>query len=150
MKPWAKILIAFIVGLLLGGAATGFYIHHCFTRAWVNSGNHNHVVDRMKSDLGLNADQADQIGKIFDEQKPQLDAIRLETNAKLKVLKDTTSDSIRKLLKPDQLKKFDDMRTKWEARESKNDKGWHIPGLPSGPPPGFGGQHPMCTSTPDK
>jgi hypothetical protein len=136
MKPMFKLIISFVVGLLLGGAATGFYIHHCFARAWVNSGNHHHMLNRLTSELNLDADQQKQIGQIFDEQIPRLDAIRVETNAKLKTLRDATSQKVALLLNGEQKKKFSELRIKWEARENKNSKGWNIPGLPPGPPPG--------------
>lgn len=145
MQPWVKTAVAFVVGLLLGGTATALYIHHCFTRAWVNSGNHQHAVERLGTELGLSADQKDRVGKIFDEEKPQMEALRQETNVKLKALKDATALRIDKVLTPDQLKKFNDLRAKWDARMAKDDKGWHIPGLPPGPPPG--GHDPFCTPT---
>lgn len=141
MKPWVKITFIFIVGLLLGSAGTGLYIHYCFSRPWVNSGNHHHGVERLKSELNLDEEQTTQIGKIFDEESPQMDALRQETNAKLKTIRDATAVRISKVLRPDQLKKFVDLRAKWDARMAKNDKGWHIPGHPPGPPP---------FSTPDK
>src|ERR1041385_154339 len=127
MKPWIKFALTFVTGLLLGSAATGFYIHHCFTRAWVNSGNHSHVVNRLSSELGLNADQKAQVEKIFEDETPRLDLIRKGTNDQLKTLRDKTSARIRLILTAEQQKKFDDMRTKWAAREKKDDKGWHIP-----------------------
>ena len=135
MKPWIQTTFAFIVGLLLGGAVTGLYIHHCFTRAWVNSGNHDHAVERLSSELGLNAEQKEKVGRIFDEQKPQMEVIRQETNAKLKALRDATAGRIDQVLTPEQVKKFSDLRAKWDARMEKNSKGWNIPGLPPGPPP---------------
>ncbi len=149
MKPWVKNVIIFIVGLLLGVAATGIYIHHCFTRAWVNGGNHQHLVDRLSADLGLNPDQKTKIGDIYDAEIPHMDSIRQETNLKLKTLRDSTSAKIRLLLDADQQKKFDALKAKWDARENKNDKGWHIPGLPPGPSPNFAGR-PTCCATPEK
>jgi len=136
MNNTIKIIIVFIVGVLLGVAGTGFYIHHCFIRAWINSGNHNHAVEVLDSKLGLTADQKTKIEKIFDDNAPALEAVRVETNAKLKIVRDTTSAQIRLLLTPDQQQKYDSLRAEWEKKRNTDDKGWHIPGLPPGPAAG--------------
>jgi hypothetical protein len=146
MNTETKIFISFIVGILLGIAGTGFYIHHCFSRAWMNSGNHNHVVDVLDSKLNLTADEKVKVEKIFDEANPAMDKIRVETNGKLKAMREKTSAQIRLILTPDQQKKFDDLRADWDKKMNANDKGWHIPGLPQGPSSGGPGM--ICSPCP--
>jgi hypothetical protein len=132
MTTTTKTIIVFIVGVLLGIAGTGFYIHHCFTRAWVNSGNHKHAVDVLNSRLNLTADEKTKIEKVFDDNAPAMELIRVETNAKLKTIRDNTSAQIRLILNSDQEQKFDALRSEWDKKMNANDKGWHIPGLPQG------------------
>jgi hypothetical protein len=146
MNNTIKTTIVFVVGILLGVAGTGLYIHHCFARAWINSGNHKHAVDVLDSKLSLSADEKVKIEKIFDDNAPSIEAIRLETNAKLQTVRDNTSAQIRLLLNSDQQQKFDVLRAEWDKKRNANDKGWHIPGLPPGPPPGGPGT--MCFSGP--
>jgi Spy/CpxP family protein refolding chaperone len=138
MNPWLKTAATFAIGLLLGVAGTGYYIHHCFSRAWINSGNHQHAVEHLTSKLKLTSDQKTQVEKIFDEEAPNLDKIRQGTNTQLKTVRDKTSARIRLVLAPDQQKNFDELKKKWDAHHDQNDKGWHIPGLPLGSLFGFG------------
>ncbi len=133
MNTGTKTFIAFVVGALLGIAGTGYYIHHCFSRAWMNSGNHNHLVDMLDTKLKLTPDQKTKIEKIFDDANPAMEKIRLETNSKLKTMRDNTSAQMRLILTADQQKKFDELRAEWDKKMNSNDKGWHIPGLPQGP-----------------
>jgi len=75
-----------------------------------------------------------------------LEAIRLETNTKLKTIRDNTSAQVRLILTSDQQKQFDALKADWDKKSNANDKGWHIPGLPPGPPCGPGT---MCSPAPD-
>lgn len=147
MNNTFKIIIVFVVGVLLGVAGTGLYIHHCFTRSWINSGNHKHAVDMLASKLNLTGDEKIKIAKVFDDNAPAVEAVRLETNAKLQTIRDNTSSQIRLLLTSDQQQKYDALKADWEKRRNANDKGWNIPGLPPGPPPGGPGT--MCFSSHD-
>jgi hypothetical protein len=148
MNNTIKTTIVFVVGILLGIAGTGLYIHHCFARSWINSGNHNHAVDMLDSKLSLTPDEKVKIEKVFDDNAPSVEAVRLETNAKLQTIRDKTSAQIRLLLTTDQQQKFDALKAEWDKKRNTNDKGWHIPGLPPGPPPP-GGPGTMCFSGPD-
>lgn len=141
MNNTFKIIIVFVVGVLLGVAGTGLYIHHCFARAWINTGNHKHAVDMLASKLSLTDDEKIKIEKIFDDNAPAVEAVRLETNAKLQTIRDNTSSQIRSLLTTDQQQKYDTLKSDWDKRRDANKKGWNIPGLP-GPPPGGPGT--MC------
>ncbi len=144
MNNTIKIIIVFTVGVLLGVAGTGLYIHHCFTRSWINSGNHKHAVDTLASKLSLTDDEKTKIAKVFDDNAPAVEAVRLETNTKLQTIRDNTSAQIRLLLTGDQQQKYDALRGEWERKRISNDKGWNIPGLP---PPGGPGT--MCFSKHD-
>jgi hypothetical protein len=50
------------------------------------------------------------------------------------------------VLNADQQKKYDQLKIKWDSHLNSNDKGWHIPGLPPGPPPSD--CHPSCSPSP--
>jgi len=135
MQPWVKNLVIFLIGLFVGCAGTGFYIHHCFSRSWVNSGNHKHAVEVLDQELALTADEKIKIEKIFDDAAPNMESLRLETNKKLLAIRTNTMGNVRKVLTADQQAKLDTLKAKWDAKLNSDDKGWHIPGLPPGPPP---------------
>jgi Spy/CpxP family protein refolding chaperone len=150
MNNTFKAVIIFVVGVLLGITGTGFYIHHCFARARVNSGNHKHIVDMLDSKLSLTEDQKIKIEKVFDDAAPSMEAIRVETNAKLKMTRDNISNQVRSLLTSDQQQKYDILHAEWVKKMNANDRGWHIPGLPhDGPPPPPGGPEAPAFPNPD-
>jgi Spy/CpxP family protein refolding chaperone len=89
----------------------------------------------LASKLNLTDDEKTKIEKVFDDNAPAVEAVRLETNAKLQAIRDNTSAQIRLLLTSDQQQKYDTLKAEWDKKRNANDKGWHIPGLPPGPPP---------------
>ncbi len=131
MKPWIKFSFIFLIGLLLGVAGTGIYIHRHFSRAFA-PGDYHHIVDHLGSKLNLSNDQKDKILEIFKEESPKMDAIREDTNSKLKSFWSGVHSRILLVLNGDQKKKFGEMMARWDARHN-NPREWQIPGLPSGP-----------------
>jgi hypothetical protein len=140
-----KISFSLIIGVFLGVAGTGIYIHHCFHEAHAHQGNFNPFLDKLTTRLGLSNEQRESIKTIFQEFGKQLEAARLDTNSKLKTLRDASNDKIRAVLNDDQKQKFNDMITKWEATH-KDPKGWNVPGAM--PPPSLGALVPRSNSPP--
>lgn len=145
MKSWMKITFAFVIGIFLGVAGTGIYIHHCFHVAKARQGNFNPFLDRLTTRLGLSSEQRESIKAIFNDFGTQLESARLETNLKLKGLRDTSNEKIRGILNDDQKQKFNEMISKWEANHN-NPKGWNVPG--SMPPPSLGALVPHAHAPP--
>ena len=133
MKPWVNNAVIFVVGLLMGCAGTGFYIHHCFSRAWVNSGNHQHAVAVLDKELVLSTAERTEIEKIFDDAAPAMETLRAETNTKLKVVRDDTSTQIRLVLNDDQKKQFEQDHQSMQERTQQRPQGDGPGG--GGPPP---------------
>ena len=133
MNTGLKFLAVFICGLLLGGAATGYYIHHCFKRTWVNGGNCDHFLGYLSKKLDLTADQKEKIAAIFKEETPKLDALHKESHDKVWALMEDVTARIRLVLNPDQQKKLDEMKAQW-AKHDKN--GWKLPNFGSYPSQG--------------
>lgn len=140
-----KITFAFIIGIFLGVAGTGVYIHHCFHQARAHQGNFNPFLDRLSTRLNLTNEQRESIRAIFNDFETKLEAARLNTNLKLKGLRDASNEKIRALLNPEQKQKFSDMIAKWDAKHN-DPKGWNVPG--SMPPPSLGALVPRSNSPP--
>ncbi len=145
MKDWMKITFAFIIGAFLGVAGTGFYIHYCFHQARAHQGNFNPFLDRLTTRLDLSASQRESIRTILNDFETNLESARLDTNLKLKGLRDASNEKIRAVLNPDQKEKFNDMIAKWEAKHSDS-KGWNVPGAM--PPASLGALIPRSNSPP--
>lgn len=117
-----------VLGAVLGGVGVYYFLWNT-GRLHRPGGFHKETaVEHLKKVLNLSDDQAQQIGKIFDESSqktkdlqkqldPQFQAIHLETRAR-----------IRQILNPDQQKKFDEHVRQIDERHKE-----HGPPGPSPP-----------------
>lgn len=127
-----KIAFALIIGIFLGIAGTGAFIHHRFHEARTHQGNFNPFLDKLTAKLSLSSTQRDSIKAILTGFQTQLESTRQDTNLKLKTLRDASNDKIRAVLNPDQKQKFNEIVSQWEAKHN-DPKGWNVPGAM--PPP---------------
>ncbi len=120
MKPWMKTALTFLIGFLLGVAATGLVIHHFF-------GPHHppgvadvdRILRRLSSRYDLTADQKEKVAALLKQELPKTEALRKEGEVKFKALRDSFNIQLRALLSPDQQKKLDDMLAKWEQKQKE-------------------------------
>jgi Spy/CpxP family protein refolding chaperone len=141
-----KIAFALIIGIFLGIAGTGIFIHHRFQEARHHQGNFNPFLDKLTTKLSLSSTQRDSIKSILTDFQSQLETARQDTNLKLKTMRDSYNDKIRSILNPDQKQKFNEIVSQWEAKHN-NSKGWNVPGAM---PPSLGALVPgiPCPPTP--
>ena len=71
-------------------------------------------VEHLTKSLDLTPDQQAKIQPIFDQAKPQVDAVRQEAMQKIRAIRENTQAQIRPILTPAQQQKFDALK---KARE---------------------------------
>jgi Spy/CpxP family protein refolding chaperone len=71
-------------------------------------------VEHLTKTLDLTPDQQAKIQPIFDQAKPQVDAVRQDAMQKIKAIRENTQAQIRPILTPAQQQKFDALK---KARE---------------------------------
>jgi hypothetical protein len=138
-----KFFIIFVVGLLLGSTATGLYISHCMNRLWMNSGCHDHILDRISKKLDLSPDQKIKVDSILKAEDSAVNQLREDGREKFKAIRDNIDAQIRPILNPDQIKKLDQWKTERETPPvyPAGFTGWiwslfhPMPPPPDGPPP---------------
>jgi len=116
MRPGIKLALIFALGFLLGMAATGLLIHHCFNRSCSNTGKADLILKRLSSKLDLTAGQKEQVALLLKEELPKADALHQETRGKFKALADSFNTRLKPLLSGDQQKKLDEMTARWNER----------------------------------
>ncbi|MFM8331017.1 MAG: hypothetical protein ACKN9T_04960 [Candidatus Methylumidiphilus sp.] len=92
---------AIILSLSLAAALACSAAH-----AEIDEAKLNHRLDRLQTELKLSEQQKQEVGKIFEETKPQLEALRKqgeELRAKMK-------ERLRAVLTAEQMDKFEKMR----------------------------------------
>ncbi len=86
----------------------------------------------MTKSLDLTPDQQAKIQPIFDQAKPQVDAVRQDAMQKIRAIRENTQAQIRPILTPAQQQKFDalkkareDMRkARQEMRDAMKSNSW--------------------------
>lgn len=116
MKPWIKSAAIFAAGFLLGVAAFGLVVHHCFKR-FGPPPNSEVILKMLSSKLSLTPDQKGKVSDLLKEQTPKMEALRQESQDRFKAQRDTFNAKLKLLLNPDQQKKLDEMTAKWESRD---------------------------------
>ena len=116
MKPSIKTTAVFVIGFLLGGAATAFGIHHCFMKCMDRGGKSDFILRHLTSKLKLDAGQKEKVAALLKEQEPKMEALHQETGAKFKALRDSFNTKLKPILNADQQKKLDEMAAKWDSR----------------------------------
>jgi hypothetical protein len=122
MKPWLKTFLTFLIGFLLGVAATGLAFRFCFHPHPPGGADADRVLKRLDSKLGFTADQKEKVAALLKQELPKADALRQEADGKFQALRESFRDQLRPLLNPDQLKKFNDMTAQWDKRQKENSR----------------------------
>lgn len=103
--PWKEILIAFLIGGIVGWfAATrsfGCFGHH-------PHGKRGHFAEKFERELGLTPDQSQKVRAVFESKRSQF-----------KEIQQSSQKEIEKILTPEQLPAFKKMQAEWQARRDK-------------------------------
>lgn len=113
--PWAAVLPAFALGLALGAAGQRAAFHRHMKRA----PDPQRMVERLTKRLSLDEGQRGQVLAILETHKPELESLRKEGDEKFGALRAKTNAEIRKTLKPEQTKKFDELVERWEKKHAE-------------------------------
>ncbi len=108
----------FLFGVIFGVAITAGAIHE-EVRKLVEGGPDkvvDVVVNRLRKDLHLDENQQEMLQHIAVETRIKLGAIRQQTQPKVAQTLDEAVESVRGILNPNQIKKFDEIIGKTRAR----------------------------------
>lgn len=116
MKPAAKAAApVFLLGLVLG-ALVGAVAQRSVMRRHMGPPDPQRMVRRLSRDLSLDEAQKTSVLAALESRRPQMESLRREGDAKFEALRAETNADIRRLLKPEQIVKFDELVERWEKR----------------------------------
>jgi Spy/CpxP family protein refolding chaperone len=120
LKIWLVVLGVFALGGVTGAALDSIY------RLKASGGRADlpkveRTLERMKSDLSLTDQQAEQIRSILDQTRNDYRALRSEVRPRYDALRQQARTKIRALLNPEQQQKFDAKVAERDARRNEND-----------------------------
>ncbi|HYJ46906.1 MAG TPA: hypothetical protein VEV81_09855 [Pyrinomonadaceae bacterium] len=124
LKIWLVVLGVFLLGGVTGAALDSIYRLKASggrgAEMHGQRGDKNRM-ERMKSDLGLSDNQAEQIGAILDQTRNDYQALRKEVQPRYDALRQQARTKIRALLNPEQQQKFDARVAERDARRNEED-----------------------------
>jgi hypothetical protein len=126
---WHQIVVSLLLGFALGVAFGHWRATERFHGRPRHGDMKQHMMERFNKELGLSSGQTQQVAGIFEGKHSQMEALQTEMRPKFEALRALTEEEIRKVLNPDQQKKFEKMNTKMKERMGKHKR------FPPPPPP---------------
>lgn len=141
---WHQVVISLLIGLVLGMGFCQWRVRQDFQPHWEKGDPRQHTMERFGRELNLSAEQQEKVAVIFESKHSEMKALQTEMRPKFEALRDATQTEIRKLLNPDQQKKFDEINARMEKHRKERGKPSFgrgsrrglRPGLGRGPEPG--------------
>jgi len=116
--------MTFILGGVLGGACTYYYLWHTGRLQHAGGFNKAHAEAHLKKDLNLSDAQLQQLDQIFDESSRKMADLQKQLDPQFQAIHMETRANIRKILDADQARKFDEFTRQMDERRKRR-----------GPPP---------------
>ena len=128
-KALLWVLVTFLLGALLGGASVFFWsgAHH----RWGHSYQSRHwkdpkksaekILEYLSSRLELDADQKERLRPILRRSVDRYRQARKKNRQDFRTIRDQTRQEIRGLLRPPQLKKFEDFIHRRDRKRTPRD-----------------------------
>lgn len=110
--------LTFLLGILAGGAGA-FFVGKRPPEPPGSPVRRERILRRMTRELDLNDKQAQQIRAIMEDAGGKMESLRTQHRPEFDAVRATARDEIRKLLSPEQTRKFDEMVRKVEERRKK-------------------------------
>ena len=124
-----SLLLVFLSGVLVGGVS-----YRLYTVSTVSTENRaagapppredpevvrTRIVHDMRDRLGLDEDQVKKLNKIYDDTRVHFDELHSHANSETRKLWDEQTNSIKAILRPDQLPKYEELRRQRDEERRK-------------------------------
>jgi hypothetical protein len=123
-KLWIGLLVVFLAGLLSGVIISGLVLRHK-VRGIIDGGPlvvREMLLQRLSSELKLNAEQLEQIAPIINQAHEELLKLRLRNQPEIGVIVNEALGSMLVILTPEQAQHLEEMHARFKER-------WEIPSL---------------------
>src|SRR5689334_17524836 len=113
---WNQIGLTFLIGLLMGTVLGAVRARSMFRRPTDPAVRQERMLKKFSSRLDLSADQRQTVGQILNTKRTKIDAIFVQMRPQFEAVRQETSDEIKKVLNPDQQKKYEALDAEMEQR----------------------------------
>lgn len=108
-RVYLYFVVTFVLGAVLGGSGVYYFFWHTGRLHTPGGFNKDRAVAHLKKDLNLTDAQVQQIGQIFDETSQKVRDLQKQIDPQFEAIHQETRARIRKVLDPEQAKKFDEL-----------------------------------------
>lgn len=125
IKVWLVVLGVFALGCVTGASLDGVYRSRAGTDHRESHGRRertSELVERLRSDLSLNDEQASGVRVILDDTRDEHRRLRAETRPHYDRIREGGRARIRSLLTPDQQQIFDRQLAERDARSRERER----------------------------
>ena len=126
MKKWklvTGVALVFVLGVVVGSLGTEFYHKYLFARHKKDpSARKVFILKRFSRDLDLREDQKNEFKSIIDQLENKREALFQHGHSEFVKMMDQGFLEMKKVLSPDQQKKFDEMLEKFKRRKKSRHK----------------------------
>jgi hypothetical protein len=116
-RAYVYFALTFLLGFAVGGAS--LFLYAWYGGHWRHAGGREHIVKVLTHDLGLSPEQVQQVNGFFDEADKKLSVLRRQVDPQFEAVRLETRDRIRKILRPDQAAKYDDLVRQYDERRKR-------------------------------
>ena len=121
----ALLLATFVLGALVGGAATSMFDREAHKREHP-AGQRPSYVDRLSADLGLNESQKDSVQQVLDRHQPAMDSlwttVRQQFGPQFQSERQLIRNEISAFLTPEQQAKYAELQRQDSLRRAEGDR----------------------------
>jgi len=123
LKIWLVLVAVFVLGTITGAALTGLYRSRASGgREARERGKHEQRFEKMRQELSLTDQQANDVRTILDQTRNEYRTLREELRPRFEEPRLRARTKIRALLNADQQKKFDALTAKQDAEHKAEEK----------------------------
>ena len=113
---WKQIVPALLLGCLIG-IWGGAWLHRMGLRHMrANASDTQCLLDKFNSELKLDAGQQGAVKGVLESYRTQMKALHEEHSKRFGEIRASMRADIAKLLNPEQLKRFQGIQSRWDAR----------------------------------
>ncbi len=113
-RAYFYFIVVFVLGLVVGSAGTVYYGWH--TGRWHHRFDEHRVVSFLHRELKLSDAQTQQVQQIIEQTGTQFRDLQKQVEPQFDAVREESRDRIRKILNPEQLKRFNELVERFDAR----------------------------------
>jgi Spy/CpxP family protein refolding chaperone len=117
-RAYVYFALVFVLGIAIGAA--GMYSYAWYTGHWRRGQSRHRVIDYLQRELDLSQTQTQQMQQILRSLDEKESELRDQVEPRFQAIREEARAETRKILNPQQLKKFNELVKRWDAKRNRS------------------------------